>query len=91
MDAWKTIVSFWDGFLTGAMLVSGSLYNIRELTKRKGIWGVKPPANTDLLNANVHLFKIRPFISSTGVPSNVSTAIRMFPKIGFFTPPNHPF
>ena len=23
MDGWKTIVSFWDGFLVGAMLVSG--------------------------------------------------------------------
>ena len=25
MDGWKTIVSFWDGFLAGAMLVSGSV------------------------------------------------------------------
>ena len=25
MDGWKTIVSFWEGLLAGAMLVSGSV------------------------------------------------------------------
>ena len=25
MDGWKTIVSFWDGLCSGAMLVSGSV------------------------------------------------------------------
>ena len=27
MDGWNTIVSFWDGLFSGAMLVSGSVYS----------------------------------------------------------------
>ena len=26
MDGWNTIVSFWDGLFSGAMLVSGSVF-----------------------------------------------------------------
>jgi len=26
MDGWKTIVSYWDGFLAGVMLVSRTVY-----------------------------------------------------------------
>jgi len=30
MDGWNTIVSFWDGLFSGAMLVSGSVYTIPQ-------------------------------------------------------------
>ena len=31
MDDWKTIVSFWDGNFSGAMLVSGSVFHIKKM------------------------------------------------------------
>ena len=60
MDGWNTIVSFWDGLFSGAMLVSGRVSHCfapYELTKGKwhgielfGVAQVSPSENKEASN-----------------------------------------